>query len=202
MIHVIGDSHSTIFAGQPGFVVHWIGASTAYNLINDHSTTKSKAITLKLINSLGSNEKALLIFGEIDCRVHIYNNYVANKKVKPIADYVNETVTRYGEFLKYLQEKNVDFAVMTIQPAGYEYDLLKRQYLPSSGIHRKINKEFNDQLKFFCKKNHIKFVDIYDKIGQDGLLNANYLSDDHLGYHLNQRVMPFVLQELRKIEMI
>ena len=200
-IHVIGDSHSTTFSGYPGFTVHWIGPATAYNLIEDNSSTKSKAIIFRLLHNIDMNAKILFVFGENDCRVQVYNAYMSEKQVKPIEDYIKDTVTRYGKFLKLLQErKGLDFAVLTVPPAVYGGQRYKLSHYASKEVRARINKEFNEQLKLFCQENNIKCIDIYDKLAtEDGLIKLNYLRDD---IHLNRDVIPFVVEELKKVNMI
>lgn len=201
MIHVIGDSHATTFSGYPGFIVHWIGPATAHNLIEDNSTTKSKAIIFRLLDNIDINDKILFVFGENDCRVQVYSAYMSDKQVKPIEDYIKVTVTRYGRFLKLLQErKRLDFAVLTIPPAVYGGQRYKLSHYASKEVRARINKEFNEQLKLFCQENNIKCIDIYDKLAtEDGLIKLNYLRDD---IHLNRDVIPFVVEELKKVNMI
>jgi hypothetical protein len=200
-IHVIGDSHATTFSGYPGFTVHWIGPATAYNLIEDNSTTKSKAIIFGLLHNIDKRDKILVVFGENDCRIQVYNAYMTDKQVKPIEDYVKATVSRYGKFLKLLKErKGLDFAVLTVPPAVYGGQRYKLSYYASKEVRAKINKEFNEKLKLFCQENNIKCIDIYDKLAtEDGLIKLNYLRDD---IHLNRDVIPFVCEELKKVNMM
>ena len=74
VVHVMGDSHVGIFLKKKPFVAHWFGPATAYRLKSPTSTTGSNRRLLRVLRHVvREKDKVLLVFGEIDCRVHIYN---------------------------------------------------------------------------------------------------------------------------------
>jgi len=104
VLHVFGDSHSNLFFCHKNFLVHNVGPATAYNLINDSSSTKAKITIFKELNHIHFHEPILFIFGEIDCRIHIYNKYIINKS-KNLDYFIKVVVKRYISFLKDIQQK-------------------------------------------------------------------------------------------------
>ena len=72
IITVIGDSHSLLFQ-NPLFKIKYIGPATAFKLGYKDSTTQSRKKIIKILNGISPSSTVLLVFGEIDCRLHIYN---------------------------------------------------------------------------------------------------------------------------------
>ena len=87
MIHVIADSHGSIFS-QDGFAVSnrpWC----AHNLIDDDK----KSILLDYIkNNVKDGDKVILVHGEIDCRIHFYKKHL--ELGIPISELINNTIIR------------------------------------------------------------------------------------------------------------
>jgi hypothetical protein len=79
-IYVIGDSHIGIFTRSSLFMVFHIGPATAYNLIKETSTIGSNEKIQKIISLMKKGDILIPVFGEIDCRIHIY--YQFKKKWK------------------------------------------------------------------------------------------------------------------------
>lgn len=101
IIHVIGDSHSLLFQHDL-FIIHHIGPATAFKLSSNISTTDSKKKSWHILQSLSKNNRniVLLVFGEIDCRIHIYNASI--KQNIPLEVAVQNTISAYSIFLKEL----------------------------------------------------------------------------------------------------
>ena len=154
-----------------------------------------------LLRNIPAKDRILFVFGEIDCRVGIYNQYMRDKQAKPIEDYVKLTVARYGEFLKLVQKrKKSDLAVLAVPPVGYWENRLKK-YKPAEQkqLYITIHKTFNKELELFCQKNGVKFIGIYDQIAtEDDLLKQEYNLDD---VHVNQKVIKPIVEELKKVNM-
>ena len=198
LIHVIGDSHVRTFRRFRLFVLHHLGSPTAYNLKNDKSTTNSKKKLFVIINKFNRKKDiALLVFGEVDCRVHIYYQYKKNDEKIKITELINRTISNYGWVLEQLKKMDVNFFVFCIPPTRQK----QRAYCPKklnapAETRRKIFEVFNKKLKKFCIKNNYKYIDIYSKItDKNGFMSENYAADD---VHLNGKIDKFLYEVLDK----
>ena len=93
-----GDSHVGVFDGIPGFEKVWVGAATAYNLINPQSSTRGREKIFERLKSADPGSSAVLLsFGEVDCRSNILKYCV--KSGKSIDEVCADVVSRYFEFV-------------------------------------------------------------------------------------------------------
>lgn len=192
MIHVFGDSHAEGFKGLPQYTVHTIGRCTAYNLINPESTTQGGVKIKNIISKLDPKHWLLFIFGEIDCRVHIYQKYMEEEQGKPIQWYINETVNRY---LDYVEQYKPRAIICTIPPAGYEGNVFKYPFYGSPRIRAYINYVYNKSLKREARKRDIPCVDVYtETVLVNGLADKKYLRDS---IHYNHKAIKMIDMKLR-----
>jgi len=196
-IHVIGDSHALVFGKSKLFSVHHIGPATAYNLKNENSSTNSNQKLFGIIEKINEfKDIVILVFGEIDCRIHIYYKYMMSNKTTPISELIDKTVSNYGMVLKQLREININFLVCGIPAAGFEENIYKYPFYASPEIRTKIFYEFNERLKNFCGKNNYKYINIYPIVSdKNGFLLQEYADDN---VHLNEKIIPFIEDWLRK----
>jgi hypothetical protein len=197
LIHVIGDSHVIPFRGSMPFLAHHLGAATAYNLMRKNSSTKSNEKLFKIIGKLGRKDRVMLLFGEIDCRIHIYYQHKKSNGKHSLDELVDRTISNYGEVMAQLKERGVYFCIHSISPAtevGNEY---KYPFYGTPEIRSQINRAFNEKLRLFCDKNGYIFIDIYDKVtDENGLMLKEYAGDE---IHLSKKVVSLVRVELRKV---
>jgi lysophospholipase L1-like esterase len=196
LIHVIGDSHVIPFRGSIPFLAHHLGAATAYNLIKKGSSTRSNEKLFKIVDKLGRNDIAILCFGEIDCRIHIYYQHRKSDGRYSVEDLINRTVANYGEIMGQLKQRGVNFFIHCVSPAtevGNEY---KYPFYGTPEVRSRINRAFNERLKAFCAENGYGFIDIYDKVAdENGLMLKEYAGDE---IHLNKKAVKLARAELRK----
>jgi hypothetical protein len=196
LVHVVGDSHVVPFRGSMPFLAYHLGAATAYNLFNKNSSTGSNVKMFKVIGRMGKKDVAMLSFGEIDCRIHIYYQHKKSEGKYPIAELIDRTISNYGEVMAQLKERGVNFCVYCVSPAtkvGNEY---KYPFYGTPEIRSRINRMFNERLKAHCERNGYRFIDIYDKVAdRDGLMLKEYASDD---IHLNRKAVRLVKAEIRE----
>ncbi len=198
LIHSIGDSHVRSFRRFRLFVLHHLGSPTAYKLKYDDSSTKSKEKLFKILRRFNKKkDAALLVFGEVDCRVHIYYQFKKNNERFTISELINKTISNYGYILEQLNKMGIDFFVFGIPPTRQKQRrYCSRKFTPKAEMRRRIFKEFNERLKKFCKDNDYKFIDIYPKvIGKNGFMSIKYSADD---VHLNGKIDKFVYEQLDK----
>ena len=203
-VHVIGDSHTLAFQDCI-LKVHYIGAVTAYNLVNENSSSKGREKLFKVINSLKKGEIVLLVFGEIDVRIHIYNQYMKKKKKISIEKLVNNVVRNYGQVIEEIKEKDLRVCVYNIVPPGPLGNIYHYPHYAKWELRLKITQMMNKQLQDFCRKNGIFFVDIFDqvinqeKVSGTSFRKGEYIFDD---VHLNDQVTKLVITALSKLRIL
>ena len=170
LIHVIGDSHSWAFKRHRSFIIHNIGPATAYNLVNQNSTIQSNKKLFQIIDRIDTkNDMVVLVFGEIDCRVHFYNQYMKNNGKVSLDKLMDMTIANYGKVLCQLKERGVNFIVYGVLPASKYiirfppyatkkireelFDSFKNNYPhhASPELRSTINYQFNEKLNRYIR---------------------------------------------------
>ncbi|MCX6006308.1 MAG: hypothetical protein NTZ34_03490 [Chloroflexi bacterium] len=119
IIHTIGDSHVKPFIYQWPFHVHHISQATAYNLVKEGSFTKSSMFLKLFLSKINpKRDVVLLVFGEIDARVHIYLQYGKSGKTISLDTLIDTTVERYGQAILKLKDEGFAVCVHGIPPAA------------------------------------------------------------------------------------
>jgi hypothetical protein len=193
IIHVIGDSHLRPFLFRKPFLLHHISQATAYNLNKDNSYSQSKKYLNSFLPAVDKQRDVLLlVFGEIDARVHIYLQYEKKKKKTSIEKLINATVDSYGLTIKGLKKDGFAVCVHGLPPASrqdFESDL---PFLGSPKQRSHISRIFNLKLGDFCRKNGVPFIDMQSIASDEqGFMKKEYAADE---VHLNSRVVPFARQ--------
>lgn len=203
-IHIIGDSHVLAFQ-HCVLKVYYLGAVTAYNLVNENSSSGGREKLFKVINSLKKGDTVLLVFGEIDVRIHIYNQYMKKRKKISIEKLINNVIKNYSQVIEEIKEKKFKVGVYNIVPPGPQGNIYDYPYYAEWKVRLKITLMMNGQLRKFCKKNGIFFVDIFDQvinpkmISERSFRRGKYIFDD---VHLNDRVTKLVIKELKSMAYI
>ena len=198
MIHVFGDSHSGSFRGCNGYTVHTIGRCTAHNLICPSSSTQGKAKIEAILKTLPEDSKTLFVFGEIDCRIHIYNKHMVDGAKYPLSHYIHRTIQRYGRFLQYIKiNYPTHIAVMAVPPANYEDNEFHYPYYAPPKEQIYIYRTFNETLKQKCVNLSLSFIDVNSHvILSNGFMDRRYMRDD---VHLSHRAIPLITAELQRL---
>ena len=198
LIHVIGDSHVFIFRNKKAFVPHHVGPATMYNLNKEDSSTKSNLKLFKAITKINkSRDIVMLVFGEIDCRIHIYYQFEKQNKKFTIPELISRTIVNYSQVLEKLRAMDVRFCVYGIPATGTQANHYGYAFYGTPQIRNYICKEFNRQLKEFCEKNRYAYIDIYPRVSdENGFVRSEFSADQ---VHLNGRIFGFVKQEINKI---
>ena len=196
LIHVIGDSHAKVFQGNWPFIAHHIGAATAYNLVKRHSATNSNAKLLRILQRIKRTDLVILVFGEIDCRIHIYYQFRKNGEKRSINQIIDNTISYYGKTINEIRERGLRPCICSVSPAtaiGNEYNV---PFYATTVMRSRITRKFNIKLQVFCEKNNYPYIDIYSKVSdENGLMLQEYAADE---IHLNSRVIPLVKQEINE----
>ncbi|MEW6245957.1 MAG: SGNH/GDSL hydrolase family protein [Nitrospirota bacterium] len=190
LVHVIGDSHVLAFKRQPSFLVYHVGPATAYKLGQDHSTTQGRQRVLRILNRVKSGDIALLSFGEIDCRIHIYYQYKKHDERIPLSQWIDRTIVSYGAFLLDVAKRGCRLCVYGIPPAGRQPNRYGYPYYAAPDLRVGIFREFNERLKAFCAAQSIPYIDIFVAASDgEGFISEEFASDE---VHLNARAVEFV----------
>lgn len=195
VVHVVGDSHTQAFFQRYPFIVHHLGAATAYNLASARSTTNSGKQLFQIASSLDhKREMLLLVFGEIDCRIHIYKRYRELNGTKTILSLIKATVRKYGKAMEKLAEQRIPFAVLSAAPAGRQKNIYDYPYYATFAKRAEIAQRFNQELATYCHEHGYPFVNLYrEVVHTGGGIKRVYRQDE---VHLSANVVPIVKELL------
>lgn len=180
MIRVIGDSHALMFEDVEGFGARSLRGRTAYRLHRHHD---------KVIRALAGAEKqkVLFVFGEVDCRIHIYYKFM--QQGDSVAMLVQRTCRAYTEYIQELRG-NWNIYALNVLPTGEQRNYYKYPFYASVARRRDITLEMNKSLRFFCKLRKIPFVDIYSRlVDEDGYRRREYVKNS---VHFTRPVVEFI----------
>jgi lysophospholipase L1-like esterase len=195
-VFVIGDSHTNIFLNSSLFQVFHIGPATAYNLINENSSTKSSDKIKTILNKVKKGDIVIFVFGEIDCRIHIYYQFKKKHETQTISDLIKITILNYCTYVEKIKNQGINVCICGITPPGEEGNIYNYPYYADRNLQQKIYQEFNSELKCNCNNLRINFLDIFPMVSDEsGFLLKEY-SDD--GLHLNKKILPLIEKNLQK----
>lgn len=164
MIHIIGDSHSLTFQESENVCCHWGGALTANRIF-------TKSFPLEIMAEF-PEEEFWFQFGEIDCRIHIYNLHMReNIRVEILTQIA---VEKYVAYVVGLREK-YNVAIMAVPPQGSSGNVYKYPFYADRIDRQRIADLFNDELKNLCERVEVPFIDVYSDFF---ILTALNLVDD------------------------
>lgn len=204
IIHVIGDSHSLSFQDYC-LKVHYLGPVTAYNLVNGDSSSGGRTKLFQIINLLKNGDCILLVFGEIDARIHIYNQYMKQNRKVSIEKIVDKVIANYSKVIKEILDKGVDVYVYNLVPPGPQDNFYNYPYYANWQTRLKITKLMNKKLNQMCKNLKIGFIDIFDQVVNPkqksplSFRRRKFVFDD---VHLNEKTAKLVIDRFKNRELI
>ena len=158
MIHIIGDSHSLTFEGAKGIKCHWMDAWTAHNLWKKIDILKSKIVN--------PADTYWFLFGEIDCRMHIYRKHMSLGK--SIGRLIDDTVDNYIKAVSNFSD--FEIGIMAVPPQGYQDNFYDFDFYASQKTRQQIADGFNFALENECHDAEIRFIDKRLKfVGSDNM---------------------------------
>jgi lysophospholipase L1-like esterase len=195
IVHIIGDSHVRPFVFRSPFMIHHISQATAYNLNKDNSFSQSKKYLNSFLSRIDREKDVLLlVFGEIDARVHIYLQYRKNDGKISIEKIIEATVEKYGEAIRRLRDDGFAVSVHGIPPAARKQFVPALPFLGSPEQRSEISRMFNQKLGQFCQKNGILYIDVQSiSADENGFIKKKYLADE---VHLNGRIVSFAREKI------
>jgi lysophospholipase L1-like esterase len=195
-VFVIGDSHTNIFSKSPLFQVFHIGPATAYNLMKEGSSTKANEKINEILNIVKKGDIVLLVFGEIDCRIHIFYQFKKNHETQTISELIQRTIHNYCNCIRKIKNQGIEVCICGITPPGEEGNIYHYPYYADRKLQQKIYQEFNSELKSHCDDFRICFLDIFPLVSDDSGFLLKEHSDD--GLHLNKKILPLIEKMLQK----
>ena len=190
IIHVIGDSHARPFVFRNPFLVHHISQATAYNLDKDNSFSQSKRYLNSFLPEVNKERDVLLlVFGEIDARVHIYYQHRKNDGEISVERIIEATAGKYGDTIRRLKDDGFAVCVHGIPPAAGEDFVSSLPFLGTPEQRSDISSMFSNKLGEFCQQNGIPYIDVQSvSADENGFMKKQYVAD---GVHLNGKIVPF-----------
>lgn len=186
-----------MFKGYKPFIIHHLGAATAFNLIKKDSNTESNKQLFQIIRRISKKDIVLLTFGEIDCRIHTYYQFKKNNEKYSLDEIIDKTVSNYGAISHQIREKGIKLCICSVSPTttvGNEYNV---PFYASPEIRSHITRKFNEKLQEFCTIHQYPYINIYPKVSdENGIMLKEYAGDQ---IHLNNKVIPIVRKELNEI---
>ncbi|MDQ3098171.1 MAG: SGNH/GDSL hydrolase family protein [bacterium] len=197
VIEVIGDSHTLLFQSEY-FNINYIGPATAYNLGSTNSTNKSRDQVLRVIEEgqKHGSKYFLFVLGEIDARIHIYNQH--KKKNLPIDECISFAITRYLEFLGEIQKKNpvIQIIICNIFPPGEQDNVYKYEYYADRNTRMDITRRMNNEIENQIEEKAFIYINVYSALLDDrGERISKYIFDD---IHYNCDILPLIEAEIKK----
>lgn len=212
-VHAIGDSHAGIFNyyrenncfKNTRFKVYSIGGATALGIKNIKSKTKARTLFESYIGNINKNHHLLISLGEVDCDYLIWLK--AKRDNASVDTIFKSAIKNYMEFIMRINFYGIQNIIVYSVPlptikkaqskglisdirADAEISLRKRTEL---------TKRFNNEMRRFCEKSNIKYLDIEKYLinKKTGLLDKKYLNPNRLDHHLyDMAVIPHITREL------
>lgn len=189
VVHAIGDSHTEALQGVSPFVATWLGGATAYNLGNDSSSTGSKEKLEKALNAVRRrSDVVLIIVGEIDCRIHIYDQFMRRGGAEPVEALIDETIKRYGTVLRSVKARGYRVIVHSVPAAAHEENIYNAAFYADEPTRAEIVRTYNERLSGWCLKNGFEYLDMYRLVRDDSGFIREDLTEDRI--HLGPAALP------------
>jgi hypothetical protein len=198
VVHVIGDSHTAVCRGVYPFRVTWLGSATAHNLGRPGNTTQSHE---KLIEALRHVNKqrdlVLLIVGEVDCRIHVYEQYVNHSYTKSFGEIISATIARYGTLVENLKAQGYRVVLQSVSGAPYQGNIFGVEHYANDETRACIVREFNRQLSAWCSDSEVEYFDTYSVASDErGFIRRGLTAD---GTHLDASALPIYTEWVDRV---
>jgi len=190
VVHVVGDSHTDVLRGHAPFVVTWLGPATAHNLGNRASATSSgKKLATALRRVRKNRDVVLLVLGEIDSRIHIYDRHMKSGGEVPMERLIDETIERFGQVAVGLSREGYHVVVQSVPATPYQENIYDYPFYGSDATRAWIVARYNARLAAWCADRGVPYLDIYAVAADERGFIRKELTDD--GTHLNAGAMQY-----------
>lgn len=203
-IHVLGDSHSSLFTGLhgvcprvpedcpqalPGFRVWHLGPYLAYSF--GKARHESRLLAKKCVSEVPREARVLMWMGEIDCRYHVCRHASSAAGIRRVAGEIVERYVRGSARLLRARE----FGFVTVPPPTVARHGNQRQPTTGTFVQREVAaRAFNASLKRAARSVGAMVLDLYEQLSDsEGRPNPVFFAD---GVHADPRCLPVVLSAL------
>lgn len=126
MVHVIGDSHASVFTGSyrlapvyparaisalPGVRVWHLGAHLAHSIGSPRHPVRRKLKDIAA--TVGAHDCVLMYFGEIDCRFHVVHQAGSARRINSIA---RDVAARYMQAARAIVGRGRELGFVCVPP--------------------------------------------------------------------------------------
>lgn len=196
VIHLVGDSHVWTYDLIHPFITHHLGAATAFNLGSQSSQTGSFHKLQTVLNKIDKRDSVIVFeFGEIDCRLHIYNQFRKSNRTKSIKQIIDKTISNYLKVVEEVAHRGYKVAILSPTPTGVEENLYQKEFFANFKIRDRITRRFHQSLKEEAEKQGLIYLDLYSLVtAKKGGIMKKYRQDE---VHLNSAVIPLTISLLK-----
>ncbi len=197
IIHTIGDSHVVPFAYRFPYLIHHISQATAHNLGKEKSFTRSSEYLKLFLSKIDKKrDVVMLVFGEIDARVHIYLQYGKSGRNVSIDTLIDRTVDNYGQVIGRIKADGFAVCVHGIPPAASKEFITALPFTGKPRERSEISRKFNQKLRERCESLGAPYIDIQSIASdENGFIKKYYLADE---VHCNGRIVPFTSRVIKE----
>lgn len=193
-IYVLGDSHVTLFTGEDKIVESgWIKSKIEHKKIVFYTNKLGAVLAFNVkhkphfwaaLNQIKSKSTLILVFGEIDCRVHLIKN-----------NNIEVCIDRYFDVIKEISEKYHLIVFCPIASTNGMHENGGEYAAVGTCLERNNTTiKFNMLLKQKCEKIKVSTIDIFpDLITKEGVTNMDYYFDE---IHLAQKSLHLVFKQM------
>ena len=178
-ILAFGDSHVLYFSDILEVEVNHVGASTAYNLLKESSSTGGRNKIMRRLSRANPSEDAILLcFGEVDIRANAIK-YCYQKGIT-IEEVINDIAKKYISFAKELSLSGFQILIFGGYGAGNDRCAFGSDYERNFAA-----KILHKHLESMCSKNKFTYFSLHDLLFDETNLetDTSFLSDNfHLFY--------------------
>lgn len=191
--YVIGDEQVNIFNNEKNCKVFNLGLMTAFSLGNQESRLDNKNKVLDIVKQCDKDKKIILSFGELDCRMNIYYQYIRDNKENDLNYFLLFTIERYLDFVMQLKEMGYKVIILGIPPASE--DIIDLEVYPDLETRVYIHSVFNTILNHKSIKGDIDYIEIWKVNKKTNSLDQKY-SDN--GIYYNKDILPDIWKEIAR----
>jgi lysophospholipase L1-like esterase len=196
VVHVIGDSHTLMLSGHFPFRVTWMGAATAFNLGKAGSSTRSKEKLERALMHVWEGDVVLLVLGEVDSRIHIYQQHMRSGGAKSFESLIAATIERYGAEILELKRRGYRVVVHSVSATPYQENIYDAEYYADDATRAQIVDAFDAALKAWCQANAVEYLDMYSLVRDErGFIRKDLTTD---GTHLDEAALPLYREWVRE----
>ncbi len=215
-IHCMGDSHLGSFEyidrknffRKTRFRFCIVQGATAMGIPNPASKTQAGPIFNEYLKKVSLEDHILTCMGEVDCGFVIW--YRSKKYNEPISKQFSLAMSNYTDFLNRLRQEGRRNIIVCSAPLPTikdgenwgEVASLRNEVKATLRERTDITLAFNCNLREYCCKNSITFLDFEKKIinARTNLIDDRFLNPNKLDHHINPEAMAEVISsELRNL---